>query len=74
MYRQVEADEVAVLHNGEVFHPVATLASEHGGRAQISIDDHCYVLRLLRGNGRYKNYAWIFKEAFEVLKALPAPT
>lgn len=71
MYKQVKTDESAVLYNGVEFTPVATLADEHGGRCQISVDDHCYVLRLKQSDGKYKTTAWIFPEAFEVLKTLP---
>ena len=72
MYKQVETDQNAVLDNGVEFTPVATLADEYGGRCQISIDDHCYILRLKQSDGRYKTTAWIFPEAFEVLKTLPS--
>jgi hypothetical protein len=72
MYKQVETDQTAVLDNGVEFTPVATLADEYGGRCQISIDDHCYILRLKQSDGRYKTTAWIFLEAFEVLKNLPS--
>lgn len=72
MYKQVETDGNAVLDNGVEFTPVATLADEYGGRCQISIDDHCYVLRLKQSDGKYKTTAWIFPEAFEVLKTLPS--
>ena len=72
MYKQVETDKNAVLDNGVEFTPVATLADEYGGRCQISIDDHCYILRLKQSDGKYKTSAWIFPEAFEVLKKLPS--
>lgn len=72
MYKQVETDKNAVLDNGVEFTPVATLADEYGGRCQISIDDHCYILRLKQSDGKYKTSAWIFPEAFEVLKTLPS--
>lgn len=72
MYKQVETDKNAVLDNGVEFIPVATLADEYGGRCQISIDDHCYILRLKQSDGKYKTTAWIFPEAFEVLKTLPS--
>ena len=72
MYKQVETDQNAVLDNGVEFTPVATLADEYGGRCQISIDDHCYILRLKQSDGKYKTTAWIFPEAFEVLKTLPS--
>ena len=72
MYKQVETYQTAVLDNGVEFTPVATLADEYGGRCQISIDDHCYILRLKQYDGKYKTTAWIFPEAFEVLKNLPS--
>lgn len=72
MYKQVETDKNAVLDNGVEFTPVATLADEYGGRCQISIDDHCYILRLKQSDGKYKTTAWIFPEVFEVLKTLPS--
>jgi hypothetical protein len=72
MYKQVETDQNAVLYNGVEFTPVATLADEYGGRCQISIDDHCYILGLKQSDGKYKTTAWIFPEAFEVLKTLPS--
>ena len=72
MYKQVETDKNAVLDNGVEFTPTATLANEYGGRCQISIDDHCYILRLKQSDGKYKTTAWIFPEAFEVLKTLPS--
>ncbi len=73
MYKQIDTDGPCVLENGAEFVPIATLADEHGGRCQVSIDDHCYVLRLLQSNGMYKTTSWIFGEAFEVLKKLPTP-
>jgi len=72
MYKQVETDQNAVLDNGVEFTPIATLADEYGGRCQISIDDHCYILRLKQSDGKYKTTAWIFPEAFDVLKTLPS--
>lgn len=71
MYKQVETDPLATLEGGANIKPVATLEDEHGGKAHIYIDDHCYVLALRRDMG-YVNTAWIFPEAFEVLKTLPS--
>ena len=71
MYKKVETDKKAVLGNGAEFTPVATLADEWGGRCQISIDDHCYILTLKQENGTYKTTPYIFAEAFLVLKELP---
>lgn len=70
MYKKVKTDSEAVLDNGVKIKPVATLADESGGRCQISIDDHCYVLYLNGENG-YIRTSWIFPEAFKVLKTLP---
>ena len=39
MYKQVETDKIAIFDNGVEFTPIATLASEYGGRCQISIDE-----------------------------------
>lgn len=76
-YKQVKTDKSYILDNDDIggleCEPVATLADEYGGRVQIDIDDHCYVLLLKRSNGRYKYTNWIFKEAFQVLKMLPDP-
>ncbi len=71
MYKQVKTDKEAILDNGVRFKPVATLEDTSGGRCQISIDDHCYILSLQRDNG-YIRTSWIFPEAFEVLKKLPS--
>ena len=71
MYKQVETDILATLQGGTNFKPVATLVDESGGKAHIHIDDHCYVLTLRRDMG-YVMTAWIFPEAFEVLKTLPS--
>jgi len=73
MYKQVKTDKTAVLNNGVEFTPVATLESESGGRCQISVDDHCYILRLRQNDGTYKTTPYIFREAFNVLVTLPEP-
>lgn len=87
MYKQIETDKIAYNDNGSSFKPVATLASESGGKCQISIDDHCYVVKLL-GHGfetkevmynlnklglkeYYKPTTHIFQEALEILRTLP---
>lgn len=72
-YKRVETDESYTTVDGSISTPVATLMDEYGGRAQIGVDDRCYVLYLLQENGRYKRTAWIFSEAHEVLKDLPDP-
>ena len=71
MYKQVETDITATLEGGATFTPVATLVDKYGGKAHIYIDDHCYVLTLQQELG-YRHTAWIFPEAFEVLKTLPS--
>lgn len=68
---QEKPDEKIVLDNDETSHPVATLADEYGGRAQVVVDDHCYVLHLKQEDGRYKHVAWWFREAVEALRLLP---
>lgn len=72
-YKRVETDESYTTQSGSIETPVATLADESGGRAQIGIDDSCYVLYLLQEDGSYKRTAWVFSEAHEVLKDLPDP-
>lgn len=72
-YRRVETDKSYTTQNGSVNTPVATLADEYGGRAQVGIDDGCYVLYLIQEDGTYKRTAWVFPEAHEVLKDLPDP-
>jgi len=77
VYKQVETDKKATtggrLHDGTEFTPVATLVDEYGGRCQIAVDDHCYVLRLRQDDGTYKTTTHIFREAFKVLVTLPEP-
>jgi hypothetical protein len=72
MYKQVETDKKATTAGGE-FTPVATLADEYGGRCQIAVDDHCYVLMLKQDDGTYKMTTHIFWEALDVLVTLPSP-
>lgn len=78
MYTRVLTDSECEMEAGERFTPVATLADEYGGRLQIAIDDHCYVLRLRVSKGgphedKYRTVTHIFREAFEVLRELPVP-
>ena len=70
-YIRITTDREIVLKNGSKVNPIATLATNYGGRAQIYIDDHCYVLALIQKDATYINTDHIFKEAFEVLKTLP---
>lgn len=72
MYKQIKTDKQCKTSGGSTFTPVATLADEYGGRCQISIDDHCYVIMLKEDDGTYNYTPWIFKEVFEVLKSLPS--
>lgn len=74
MYKRLlNADTEATLYNGAVFRPIATLADEWGGRAQIAIDDLCYVLRLKQPDGTYKNTPYWFSSAVQVMHRLPLP-
>jgi len=70
-YKRVDTDKKIILDNGVEASPVATLADEYGGRAQIIVDDNCYMLHLIQDDRTYKYTAWIFPEAHEVLKDLP---
>ena len=81
MYKQTETTPKAALSNGAEITPVATLKDEAGGVAHIWVDDHCYVLGLERehqdtSDSPVKTVVrpthHIFREAFEVLKTLPA--
>lgn len=56
--------------SGPPDHPLVTLADEHGGRAQITIDDGCFVLLLEQPNGLYKPTCWWFQEAVDAVKWL----
>lgn len=82
MYKVVDTPTKANLANGVEITPVATLEDEHGGRAFIWVDDHCYQLGLectptgnLVEDGMPKTYVrpttHIFPEAFQVMKTLP---
>ena len=72
-YSRVPTDQEVTLQNGETAEPLLTLADEHGGRAQIVNDDHCYMLLLLQPDGTYKKTAWWFREAVVALRDLPLP-
>lgn len=67
-----KTDKQHVLESGEFFRPVATLTDKYGGRAQILIDDGCYVLALKQENGEYKYTPYWFREAVAVLQNLPS--
>ena len=73
MYKQVFTDKECILDNDTKCFPVATLADESGGRVQVTIDDHCNVLRLKKTDGRYKATPYIFKEAFDLLVTMSPP-
>ncbi len=73
-YTQVQADDSIETTNGEKYPPVATLADEYGGRAQIILDDGCYVVCLRRAGNVYAPTSWIFREAWEVLVKLDPPS
>jgi len=72
-YEREATDEKVMMDNREDMHPVATLADEYGGRAQIDVDDGCYVLYLKQPDDTYKKTWYIFPEAHEMLKDLPDP-
>ncbi len=72
MYKQVKTEESAVGEGG--WHPVATLKDEYGGVTHIVRDDGCYILINGGVDLPFRISAWIYPEAFEVLKKLPSPT
>lgn len=80
MYKRVETEKSVIMDNGALVEPVVTLADEHGGVSHWIEDDHCYVLVnmvAVRGVGMKsqrvgKAVEWIYAEAVEVLKELPA--
>jgi len=73
MYKQVETAESVTLTNCEKATPVASLRDEHGAESHFIIDDGCYVL--VNVNHHFDDLgqmsAWIYPEAFEVLRKLP---
>ena len=72
-YKQVTTDgPISWGRSENKIGPVATLADEYGGRAQIIEDDHCYVLLILK-DGIYEDSSWLFPEAVEVIKRLVTP-
>ena len=71
MYQIVETDEQATTKNGSDFTPVLTLASEHGGRVQIAVDDSCYVLYVRHPDGHYGLSSHWFHEAVSAMRTLP---
>ena len=74
MYKRcIMLDKDASLSNGSLIKPIATLADEYGGRAQIAIDDHCYILYIGSKERSYSASSHWFKEAVEVLQTLPLP-
>ena len=74
MYKQVETDKSFLYCNGQEITPVATLADEFGGRSQIAVDDHCYVLYNKHSTQRYVPVVHWYQEAVEVLQKLPSLT
>lgn len=61
------------MESGSELYPVASLENSLGAQAHFIQDDHCYVLVLAntKVGERFRQTAWIFAEAFEVLKTLP---
>lgn len=74
MYKVIATDEEFLLRrdNGRYYSrvkPIKTLADEWGGRCQIYVDDHCFVLALLH-DGTYLTTPYIFEEAWEALMSM----
>lgn len=73
MYQQIPTDNSFVTIGGGHRTPIATLADQYGGRAQIAIDDHCYVLFLRQESGQYKAvYHW-WEEVIKLIQTMPTP-
>jgi hypothetical protein len=76
MYKQIETQKTANLVNGVEIKPVATLTDGYR-TAHIWVDDHCYVLGLVKPSGGTAMIPvvvptqHIFHEAMEVLRTLP---
>ena len=70
---QKEADKEAMLKNGTLVTPIATLKDKYGGISHIIEDDHCYVLI----NGAIdRPFAMVrhwYREAVGAMKTLPLP-
>jgi len=73
MYKKIKTDKECLMENGTIFNPIATLADEYGGRVQVDIDDHCYVLKIRLDHGKYRMTPYIFREVFDVLTSLEPP-
>lgn len=75
MYKlQPTPDEEAVLDNGVMVYPLATLRDEYGGISHIVEDDHCYVL--LNGPSKSGSFTAVkhwYTEAVDAIKTLPSP-
>ena len=73
LWKKVDTDAVIAMQHGSSVVPVATLADNYGGRAQIIWDDGCYVICLVREGNVYVRSPFIFPEAFDILQTLPSP-
>jgi len=75
MYKIVDTyDKIEIIGNNSIVSPVLSMEDEHGGKAHIIKDDHCYILVVLSSDKiRYGFTTWIFAEAHEALKTLPNP-
>ena len=69
MYKQVKTAKTITLENGSKMKPIASLKSQHGGKAHIIKDDGCYVLVLMI-DGKYKTTKHWFREAVEVMRKI----
>ena len=71
-YRLVGRDTYFITENGSIETPIMTLADEYGGRSQISVDDHCWVLYNKRlGSTKYAATNHWYKEAVEAMRIYP---
>lgn len=73
-YKQIQTDTSFTTNNGNEEKPIVTLEDEYGGKSQIAIDDHCYVVYNLDSqSGTFRMTHHLYPEVFEVLKTLPMP-
>ncbi len=72
-YKKIKTEATFRNINGSTMKSICTLLDEYGGKAQIAIDDRCYVLFLKRKNNCYVSITHWFPEAVKELKKLPSP-
>ena len=67
VYTVVKTDKKILLSSGSNGQPIITLESEYEDRAQIIVDDNCYVLCVANRVGTYNTVKRWFPEAITAL-------